>query len=111
MGNIALLGDNICGHTFEYASGCHCDSLVWILLLLDAMNKSCCIFSGEIVPRNAVMSALSAVCTLPPVLHPSSENTARASLICINAYVVTQKRFTVDFLTKELRVNNGEVPQ
>jgi hypothetical protein len=34
-----------------------------------------------------------------------------ASLICINAYVVTQKRFTADFLTKELRVNNGEVPQ
>lgn len=26
MGNIALLGDNICGHTFEYASGCRCDS-------------------------------------------------------------------------------------
>ena len=55
--------------------------------------------------------ALSAVCTPHPVLHPSSENPARASLICINAYVVTQKRFTVDFLTKELRVNNGEVPQ
>ena len=55
--------------------------------------------------------ALSAVCTPHPVLHPSSENPARASLICINAYVVTQKRFTVDFLTKELRINNGEVPQ
>ena len=25
--------------------------------------------------------------------------------------MITQKRFTVDFLTKELRVNNGEVPQ
>ncbi|MEA4948439.1 MAG: recombinase zinc beta ribbon domain-containing protein [Petrimonas sp.] len=63
------------------------------------------------MPRNAVTSALLTVCTPHPVLHPSSENTARASLICINAYVVTQKRFTADFLTKELRVNNGEVPQ
>ena len=27
------------------------------------------------------------------------------------SHVLPQKRFTVDFLTKELRVNNGEVPQ
>jgi site-specific DNA recombinase len=63
------------------------------------------------VPRNAVTSALSAVCTPHPVLRPSCLKTARASLICINAYVVTQKRFTSNFLTKELRINNGEVPQ
>ena len=31
--------------------------------------------------------------------------------ICIFFVVPLQKRFTVDFLTKKLRVNNGEVPQ
>ena len=63
------------------------------------------------MPRNAVTSALLTVCTPHPVLHPSSENTARASLICINAYVVTQKKFTVDFLSKKMKANEGEVPQ
>ena len=40
ISNIALFSGNIYGHTFEYASVCRCDSLVRILLLLDAMNKS-----------------------------------------------------------------------
>ena len=92
ISNIALFSGNIYGHTFEYASVCRCDSLVRILLLLDAMNKSWCIFSSEIMPRNAVTSALSAVFTPRPVLHPSFMNKARASLICINAYVVTHIR-------------------
>ena len=68
-------------------------------------------FNQQNSAKNGATSALSAACTPHPILHPSSVKTARASLICINAYVVTQKRFTVDFLTKELRINNGEVPQ
>lgn len=45
-----------------------------------------------------------------PLMNPVGSN-AEGKLNCINAVVITQKRFTVDFLTKELRVNNGEVPQ
>ena len=91
--------------------GCPCDSLMRILLSLDAMNKICRIFSEVRVPRNAVTSAFSATCTPHPVLHPSSMSTARASLICISTYVITQKTFCTDFLTKKMKVNEGEVPQ
>ena len=30
---------------------------------------------------------------------------------CIGDWVITQKRFTVDFLEKRMKVNEGEVPQ
>ena len=30
---------------------------------------------------------------------------------CIGDWVITQKRFTVDFLEKKMKVNEGEVPQ
>ena len=36
-------------------------------------------------------------------------NSTRQSLV--ESLLLRQKRFTADFLTKELRVNNGEVPQ
>ena len=36
---------------------------------------------------------------------------AEGKLNCINAVVITQKCFTVDFLTKKRKVNEGEVPQ
>ncbi|HEX3017798.1 MAG TPA: hypothetical protein VHP31_08110, partial [Caproicibacter sp.] len=62
---------------------------MWILLLLDAMNKIRCIFSGVRVPRNAVTSAFSATCTPHPILHPSSMRAAMATLICIGTYVIT----------------------
>lgn len=36
---------------------------------------------------------------------------AEGKLNCINAVVITQKSFTVDFLTKKTKINEGEVPQ
>ena len=36
---------------------------------------------------------------------------AEGELNCINAVVITQKKFTVDFLTKKQKVNEGEIPQ
>ena len=45
-----------------------------------------------------------------PLMNPVGSN-AEGKLNCINAVVITQKRFTSNFLTKELRINNGEVPQ
>ena len=30
---------------------------------------------------------------------------------CIGDWVITQKKFTVDFLNKKMKVNEGEVPQ
>ena len=52
------------------------------------------------------------------ILSPAGKKTWRsstvASILTNEKYkgdALLQKRFTVDFLTKELRVNNGEVPQ
>ncbi|MFA7190398.1 MAG: recombinase family protein [Sphaerochaetaceae bacterium] len=52
------------------------------------------------------------------ILSPAEKKTWRsstvASILTNEKYkgdALLQKRFTVDFLTKELRVNNGEVPQ
>ena len=36
---------------------------------------------------------------------------SEGKLNCINAVVITQKCFTVDFLTKKKKINEGEVPQ
>ena len=30
---------------------------------------------------------------------------------CIGDWVITQKKFTIDFLDKKMKVNEGEVPQ
>lgn len=52
------------------------------------------------------------------ILSPAGKKTWRASTIAsiltnekYKGDALLQKRFTADFLTKELRVNNGEVPQ
>lgn len=45
-----------------------------------------------------------------PLMNPVGSN-AEGKLNCINAVVITQKCFTVDFLTKKRKVNEGEVPQ
>lgn len=45
-----------------------------------------------------------------PLMNPVGSN-AEGKLNCINAVVITQKCFTVDFLTKKKKVNEGEVPQ
>lgn len=52
------------------------------------------------------------------VLSPAGKKTWRASTIAsiltnekYKGDALLQKRFTADFLTKELRINNGEVPQ
>lgn len=52
------------------------------------------------------------------ILSPAGKKTWRSSTIAsiltnekYKGDALLQKRFTVDFLTKELRVNNGEVPQ
>ena len=45
-----------------------------------------------------------------PLMNPVGSN-AEGKLNCINAVVITQKKFTVDFLTKKQKVNEGEVPQ
>lgn len=44
-----------------------------------------------------------------PLMNPVGSN-AEGKLNCINAVVITQKRFTVDFLTKVMKKNEGEVP-
>lgn len=45
-----------------------------------------------------------------PLMNSVGSN-AEGKLDCINAVVITQKCFTVDFLTKKRKVNEGEVPQ
>ena len=45
-----------------------------------------------------------------PALEPSGF-TAEEKFNCINATVITQKSFTVDFLEKKIKPNEGEVPQ
>lgn len=45
-----------------------------------------------------------------PLMNSVGSN-AEGKLNCINAVVITQKCFTVDFLTKKRKVNEGEVPQ
>lgn len=45
-----------------------------------------------------------------PLMNPVGSN-AEGKLNCINAVVITQKAFTVDFLTKKQKKNEGEVPQ
>ncbi|MEG2672670.1 MAG: recombinase zinc beta ribbon domain-containing protein, partial [Ruthenibacterium sp.] len=38
-------------------------------------------------------------------------NKARAVLNCISGCIATQKTFTIDFLNKRMKTNEGEVPQ
>ena len=45
-----------------------------------------------------------------PLMNSVGSN-AEGKLNCINAVVITQKSFTVDFLTKKTKINEGEVPQ
>lgn len=45
-----------------------------------------------------------------PLMNSVGSN-AEGKLNCINAVVIMQKKFTVDFLTKKQKVNEGEVPQ
>lgn len=45
-----------------------------------------------------------------PLMNSVGSN-AEGKLNCINAVVITQKCFTVDFLTKKKKINEGEVPQ
>ena len=45
-----------------------------------------------------------------PLMNPVGSN-AEGKLNCINAVVITQKKYTVDFLTKKQKVNEGEIPQ
>ena len=45
-----------------------------------------------------------------PLMNSVGSN-AEGKLNCINAVVITQKAFTVDFLTKKQKKNEGEVPQ
>lgn len=45
-----------------------------------------------------------------PLMNSVGSN-AEGKLNCINAVVITQKGFTVDFLTKKTKKNEGEVPQ
>jgi site-specific DNA recombinase len=52
-------------------------------------------------------TALLEICTPLCTLHSREEE----KFVCINAYVLRQKKFTVDFLTKKQKVNEGEVPQ
>ena len=45
-----------------------------------------------------------------PLMNPVGSKAAE-KLNCINAVVITQKEFTVDFLQKKKKTNEGEVPQ
>lgn len=45
-----------------------------------------------------------------PLMNSVGSN-AEGKLDCINAVVITQKKFTVDFLEKKMKPNEGEVPQ
>lgn len=45
-----------------------------------------------------------------PLMNSVGSN-AEGKLNCINAVVITQKSFTVDFLQKKTKLNEGEVPQ
>lgn len=45
-----------------------------------------------------------------PLMNSVGSN-AEGKLNCINAVVITQKTFTVDYLSKKIKVNEGEVPQ
>lgn len=45
-----------------------------------------------------------------PLMNSVGSN-AEGKLNCINAVVITQKKFTVDFLQKKMKINEGEVPQ
>gem|GEM_PF-5756409 len=42
---------------------------------------------------------------------PPSSKIAEAKSNCIIEYVASQKKFTVDFLTKKQKINEGEIPQ
>lgn len=45
-----------------------------------------------------------------PLMNSVGSN-AEGKLNCINAVVITQKSYTVDFLTKKKKINEGEIPQ